>query len=173
MNIQRTIVIGVAGGALAAWFATASTSAPRPRVAPSAARTAAVDKSGAELAAEIGRLHERLHPTAVPDEPSRDLFAFGNRSSVRQAPADFPALAAPLAEDMAAPLPVALTLIGVAEDSGVRTAIVSGPGGQLFLVKAGDAVGDRYTVAGIEPSAVDLTDSAGNAGGRTVRLVLK
>ena len=80
MNITRTVLIGVAGGALAAWFAAASTSGTQPvLVQPAGPR--AVDKSGAELAAEIGRLHEHLHPTVEPDQPARDLFAFRARAS--------------------------------------------------------------------------------------------
>src|SRR5690348_8272249 len=77
MNIPRAVVFGVIGGALAAWFASASTSGPRPLAIPAVEKAGAIDKSGAQLAAEIERLHDRLHPTATPEQPQRNLFEFG------------------------------------------------------------------------------------------------
>jgi hypothetical protein len=171
MNITRTVVLGVSGGALAAWVAVASTSGTRPAVAPAPSRPTAVEKSGEELAAEIGRLHDRLHPTALPTRPARNLFEF---TATR--PAHAPALAAQTqlapAAPAAAPAPAPLALIGVAEDGGVRTAVVSGFG-QVFLVKEGEQVTDRYKVRAIESSAIELDDASGGAGDQTIRLVLK
>jgi hypothetical protein len=44
----------------------------------------------------------------------------------------------------------------------VRTAIISG-GGQLFLVKEGEAFADRYRVVRIGAEAVELHDEADDA----------
>src|SRR5262249_61781614 len=75
MNLKRTATIGVVGGALAAWLASAATSnrpVPRPIVIP----TPPIDLRGAELADEIARLRERLRPTTTPSQPGRNLFTF-------------------------------------------------------------------------------------------------
>jgi hypothetical protein len=170
MNITRTVLIGVAGGALAAWFAAASTSStPSAPIQPTATRAA--DKSGAELAAEISRLHEHLHPTVAPDQPARDLFAFRARTA-RTASANIP----PQVMDVPAepvPPPPPFSLIGVAEDSGVRTAIVSGLG-ELFLLKEGERfAAGRYTIVRIEQAAVEVADAANGPGAGAFRLTLK
>jgi hypothetical protein len=66
-----------------------------------------------------------------------------------------------------------LKLEGLAEDRGdqgpVRTAIISGFG-DIFLVKEGDHVTLRYTVAKISPDAVELTDLTDNTA---LRLALR
>jgi hypothetical protein len=66
-----------------------------------------------------------------------------------------------------------LALVGLAEDEGadgpVRTAIISG-GGDLFIVKEGDAVTSRYQVAAIAADVVVLTDVA---AGTSLRLALR
>jgi hypothetical protein len=169
MNITRAVVLGVVGGALAAWLATASTSGTRQLAPIQPARVPPVDKSGAELAAEIGRLHDRLRPTTAPAAPARDLFEFSAARIPRAGAAE------PLAV-IAAPVPVPqaprFSLIGVAEDGGVRTAIVSGPG-DVFLVKEGDRVADRYIVVRVDADAVELTDISVASDSRSVRLALK
>jgi hypothetical protein len=158
MNITRTVILGVTGGALAAWLA-ADVTGTRQIVVPTAPKTSAVDARGADLAAEIARLHDRLHPTAAPQQPARNLFEFKLNASrtpadvVHIAPAPAPELAAPAV----APEP-AFALIGVAEDGGVRTAIISGHG-QLFMVKDGELVADRYRVTHVGADAVDLDPS--------------
>ena len=67
-----------------------------------------------------------------------------------------------------------MSLIGVAEDPGadgviVRTAIISGFG-DLFLVKEGDPVTARYTVAKISGEVAELTDLTDAS---IIRLALK
>src|SRR5665213_78086 len=145
MNITRTVILGVTGGALAAWLA-ADVSGTRQIVVPPAPRTSGADARGADLAAEIARLHDRLHPTATPQQPARNLFEFTPNA------ARVPASAAGALQIDAAPaLPIApaaapepaFALIGIAEDAGVRTAIISGQG-QLFMVKDGELVAERY-----------------------------
>jgi hypothetical protein len=162
MNITRTVILGVTGGALAAWLA-ADVTGTRQIVVPPATRTSGVDARGADLAAEIARLHERLHPTAAPQQPARNLFEFRLNGARTPAPAGggigigIDVAPAPAIEPAAAPEP-AFALIGVAEDAGVRTAIISGQG-QLFMVKDGDLVAERYRVMHVGADAVDLDPS--------------
>jgi hypothetical protein len=161
MKITRTVILGVTGGALAAWLA-ADVTGTRQIVLPPAPKTSAVDARGADLAAEIARLHDRLHPTAAPQQPARNLFEFKLNASRIPAPAGGVAAVAPttapeLAAPAAAPEP-AFALIGVAEDDGVRTAIISGQG-QLFMVKDGELVAERYRVTHVGADAVDLDPS--------------
>src|SRR5574338_485629 len=87
MNARRIVWFGVSTLAIASWFASASTSGVRPPVVPiPPSRPSAVDLSMASLQSEIGRLHERLGPTAAPTR-SRDLFRFQARTHKRPSPA--------------------------------------------------------------------------------------
>ncbi|HEX4347433.1 MAG TPA: hypothetical protein VHZ73_07660 [Vicinamibacterales bacterium] len=169
MNITRVVVLGVGGGALAAWLASAATTSARPITLAPQPKAAAMEKSGAELASEIARLHDRLHPTSSPVDPSRNLFTFGaSRAAHVAAPAVAPAAeAAP-----APPVPVApaIALLGIAEDGGVRTAILS-VDDKVLLVKEGDHAGDAYTVLHIDPTAVELAGASSDS--RSTRLALK
>lgn len=172
MNLKRTATFGIVGGALAAWLAAAATSGTRDSAAPLKIETPAIDTRGAELASEIRRLHERLHPDATPREPGRNLFAFGApTASVSRPEPNATFVTEPPAAAPAAPI---LRLSGLAEDrdadgSIVRTAIISAEG-QLFLAKEGDLVTSRYRIAKISADVVELTDLLDNA---SVRLVLK
>jgi hypothetical protein len=60
-------------------------------------------------------------------------------------------------------------LIGLAEEDGARTAIISGAGDLLF-VKEGDVISSRYRVARIAPEGVELADTG---DGAILRLQLK
>lgn len=169
MPLKRLAWLGACGGALAIWFAAAATTTPSIRVAPAVAmKSAAVDASGAALAEEIERLHERLRPTAAPLH-SRDLFHYrarsGGRAAVSTAAAAVPSAIAPAATP-------AFTFIGLAEDvvGGAlqRTAIISGDGA-LFVVREGDAVTSRYRVSRISDDVVELVDERDQA---TLRLAL-
>jgi len=60
-------------------------------------------------------------------------------------------------------------LIGIAEDGGARTAILSSPA-QLLMVRDGDLVASTYRVTGISADAVELTATA---DGAILRLALK
>lgn len=162
MNVRRIVWFGVSALAIASWFASASTSGVRPPVIPPAPpRVSPLDLSLVSLQSEVGRLHERLGPTATPTR-ARDLFRFRGRvprpsasASVRH-DADVPVVAVPVV-----PVPPSLALIGVAEDAGadgvVRTAIVSGLG-DVFLVKAGESIRDRFRVGLVSADAVQIID---------------
>ncbi len=161
MKLRRVVWFGVSVLALASWMASASTSVVRAPVAPLPPVTPGeVDRSMAALQSEIGRLHERLAPTAAPTR-SRDLFRFSTRAPRRAVVA--PPVAEAEAIVPAPPVRPSLTLIGVAEDvtpdGVVRTAIVSGFG-DVFLVKAGDTIRLQYRVELVSGDAVQVVDTA-------------
>ena len=163
---KRTVLLVLALAALAAWLAAASTSGV-PSVRPIVGAPAAIDARGAALAAEIDRLHDRLRPTATP-EHNRNLFQFAARvPPVRASVA--PAVAAPTPPTIPVAVEPPFKLIGIAEDSGTRTAILSSPA-QLLMVKIGDVVASKYRVAAISADAIELTDSA---DGSVLKLILK
>jgi hypothetical protein len=173
MNVQRIAIIVVAGGALAAWLAAASTAGRRPHVAVVARTTTPVEMRGAELAAEIARLRDRLRPSATPQTPARNLFEFSRTTTPPRAAGV--GVAAPAAVEVPAPVIATppLKLVGIAEDVGpdgaVRTAIISSLG-QLFFAKPGEQVTERYQVVKISSEAAELTDLHDHS---TVTLALK
>jgi len=167
MNVNRTLAIMAISGALMAWYSAAATS-KRDVAPPIVLPTPHVDLQGADLAKEIARLHDRLRPDAMPLQPARNLFAYHAAPVRHEAPAVAPAPAPALSERVGLPQPL-LKLSGIAEDAGpdgpVRTAIISAEG-QLFLVKAGDAVTSRYTVARVSADVVELTDTIDHSSRR-------
>ena len=180
MSLKRVTTALAVGGVLAAMIVGAATSGRRRVVLAPPVQPTAVDVSGAELAAEIARLRERLRPTTPPLEPSRNLFRYSAVPALT--PGDAAALPAPgPAEPLPDPVNVAppLVLIGVAEDAGpaspdgdgapVRTAILSVLG-NLVLAREGEPVTSRYRVARISSEAVELTDVE---SGQPLRLALK
>ena len=80
MNWTRIATLGVFGGALAAWLAGAATSNGRRPIDTIVAKPTPVELHGAELAAEIARLRDRLHPTTEPQQPT-ESFQFSRRTS--------------------------------------------------------------------------------------------
>jgi hypothetical protein len=171
MHVKRTATLVVVGLPVTAWLYAAVTApsrrvsmAPMERVSPVEARSEA-------LAAEIARLHERLRPDAAPRQPGRNLFAFTARTASPAAQAARPTLSEAVVQVPIAAPP--FKLIGVAEDPGpegpVRTAIVAAPG-QMFLVREGDTVTERFRVARISADVVELTDTI---DGSTLRLALR
>ena len=172
MNVKRTVMIGAAGGAVAVWIAAAATSNTRPVAPVLPVKTNVVDQSGAELAVEVRRLHERLRPSDTPLH-SRDLFRYVAKPARPSASTAVAAPVAPPPEQPPAATVAPLKLEGLAEDHGdqgaVRTAIISGFG-DIFLVKEGDNVTLRYRVAKISTDAVELTDLTDNS---PLRLALR
>ena len=170
MNFKRTATIVVVGGVFAAWLSDAMTPVGRAPMASAVHQTRPVDARGADLAKEIARLHDRLRPDAAPSAPGRNLFEF------RKAARPLVQVAAPIeaaTPPVVAPVPqMPLTLSGIAEDPApdgiVRTAIIAGTG-QLYLVKEGDDIASRYTVAKITADGVDLK-SAGDGSVRHLAL---
>jgi hypothetical protein len=166
MNVRRTAWLGVSSVALASWFASASTTDVRAPVGPlPPSRPLAMERSLAALQSDVDRLHDRLGPTAAPTR-SRDLFHFSTPIP-KSAAAPRPSPPAVVADaPPAAPRPV-FRLIGVAEDTTadgtlVRTAIVAGAS-DLFLVKVGETVADRFRVEQVSSDAVELIDTTTSA----------
>src|SRR5947207_2449334 len=157
MNIRRAVMIGVAGGAIAVWIAAAATSNTRTVPLVVEQKPTSVDRSGAQLAVEVARLHERLRPTDTPIQ-SRNLFRYAAPSGVRSASSTAPVTPSPVVQALPPATVSPLKLEGLAEDKGdqgpVRTAIISGFG-EIFLVKEGDSVTLRYRVARISSEAVE------------------
>ena len=167
MITKKTASLVVALGALAAWFAAAATSgvrAPKPVVT---ARPQ-IDARGAVLAAEIERLHDRLRPTAAP-ELNRNLFQFAPSRAITRSAAPVADAPAPAPPPPPAAVEPPFKLIGIAEDNGTRTAILSGQN-QVLMVKDGDMVASTYRVTGISAEAIELTATA---DGKILRLALK
>ena len=128
----------------------------------------------AALADEISRLHEHLRPSAAPRQPGRNLFSFLPRQAP-VAPSSPPSLQKPaLSESIAArPAAPVMKLSGIAEDvtagGVVRTAIISAFG-QLFVVKEGELVTERYRVTRISADVAELSDVM---DGTVVRIALR
>ena len=171
MNLKRSVLLGLGGAAIALWIAAAASSVSRPPSTP-ARVTARAETSGAELASEIARLHERLRPSATPIQ-SRNLFRYTTTGAVSVAPTTGVPVAPAAPEPALAALPPSLKLVGIAEegaaDAILRTAIIAGFG-DLFMVTVGDAVTLRYRVSTVAPDAVELLDAADQT---TLRLTLK
>jgi len=162
MTWKSTAVAGVAT-ITATWLASyAPVGRPAPSVsnAPSIART---ETAAAEIQREADRLHARLVGVGAYQEPARNPFRFRARvrsAPVPRAPRREPALTV---EDLPVdptPQPTfRMTLSGIAEDivgeETIRTAIISTPD-DVFLVKVGEQVGDRYKVAKIGSDMVEL-----------------
>jgi hypothetical protein len=161
---KRTASLVVVLGALATWLASAATSGIRPS-RPAASALPKIDERGAALGAEIERLHDRLRPGVAP-EHGRNLFKF---APVHAAAAPVAAVVEPVTAAPAVASQPPFKLIGIAEDGGVRTAILSSPS-QLLMVKDGDVVASTYRVTGISADAVELTATA---DGSVLRLALK
>lgn len=162
MNLKRTATIAVVGGALIAWLAGAATS-NHSIAAPPVEAARPIEVQGAELATEIARLHDRLKPDAKPIGPGRNLFTF-RAAPVRSQALALAAPVAALSEAApSAPVPLPLTLEGIAEDAGAdgpsRTAFIAG-GGQFFMVKEGDSITPRYRVVKISADVVELSDES-------------
>lgn len=161
MNLKRTATIVVVGGAVAAWLSAAMTPNERQSAIVNV-RTPPAEIDAAGLASEVARLRERLRPQAAPTPVARNPFEFRatNPRPTRVA-VQPPALREGVATTVIVPEPP-LKLVGVAEDTGpdgpIRTAIISGGGGQLFLVKLGENVTARYEVVAISSDVVELKD---------------
>ena len=170
MNLKRTLAMAFGCAAFAAWLSAAIAPTGLP-LAPVEHRAPAAELSGAALAQEIARLHERLRPDSSPRAQPRNLFAFRvGRVVAPPAPQASPAAVEERVPSQVVGVRFGLTLSGLAEDVApdtadtrggvVRTAILSGHG-QVFLVKEGDTLVDgeaTYTVAQVSAESVELAD---------------
>ncbi len=159
------IAICCAGGALlVAYLAAANmpgSDATTPRTGTSTAATSGSESLASEVQAQAVRLRERMAQAPAPDSNPRNPFAFGAAPRPRAAAAVHAAVVDEGPAVPVVPTP-SLTLMGIAEESlplGVRrTAVIGGDADTLYLVKEGDAVGERYKVTRIGADAVELED---------------
>ena len=149
------------GGILATWLAVSpNPGAPAASPAAELRRQAAATRPD-ELNAQAARLRDRRGaPTLRPS--TRNPFRFNSaKPSPPAAPLrDRTIEPAPEPAAPAGPPQPLLTLSGIAQKSGKRTAIIAG-GAQLYLVSEGDSVAGLYTVVNVEPEAVLLRDASG------------
>ena len=175
MSFKRTATLLVIGAALAAWLYAAANSGVDSAPPLAAGNTPPIDQRGAALATEIARLRDQLRPSAAPRQPSRNVFSYGARAVPKAPPLPSPPVSTPALTEVVPlrPAPQVVKLSGIAEDNTpggwVRTAILS-MGGQLYFVKEGEKVSDRFQVVKISSDVVELTDLTDNT---TVRLALR
>jgi len=147
------------GGILATWFAVSPNTAVGP-VSPPQNVHAPAPRAFEELSVQATRLRDRRAAT-TPLEATRNPFRFNTPKPVTRPAAQRNLEAVPQVD---APAPVTpqplLTLSGIAQKGGKRTAIITGAG-QLYLVAEGETVAGLYTVVRVDPEAVLLRDAAG------------
>jgi len=153
------------GGLLATWLAVSpTTDVPTMSRASSASRLAtASEQTAQDLNALATRL--RVRTAAVTLRPStRNPFRFSPPKPATRSSAPRESLVQ--SGDVKSMSPAALagpalTLSGMAQTAGKRTAIISS-GGQIYVVKEGDSVAGLFTVIAVDPEAVLLRDAAGS-----------
>lgn len=169
MTSRKTAAYGVGAALLVTYFAAANMPSPDPPPARERAQPApATDTLAVEVRAQAARLRARMAEAPTPQAHPRNPFAFG-AVPVAQASASAIVHAA-VAEDAPAPAvdpPPALTLMGIAEESSPagprRTAVIGGPGDEIYMVIEGQAIGTRYKVTRIGADAVELEDLVSKA----------
>ena len=149
------------GGIVATWIAVSPNAGVVPASPASTVQRPSAPNALEDLSAQSARLRER-RSAATPDESTRNPFRF---KSPKPAPQPEPQRERQLPAQMestpfAPPPSPPLTLSGVAQKSGKRTAIITGSG-QLYLVGEGDIVAGRYAVVKVDPEAVLLRDADG------------
>jgi hypothetical protein len=146
---------------LGAWLASAAGIGEQsrdPSSEPQPVQITGTETLAEDVQAQAIRLRDHLATAPTPQRPSRNPFAFAPRPQTERAAAS--RVAAP-PEPLVFPEPL-LQLVGVAADQtpegAVRTAIITAEGGEMLMVKAGDAIGARYKVESIGADTVELTD---------------
>jgi type IV pilus biogenesis protein PilP len=153
-----------------AWLASAAGVGryrPSPRPAPRAAMDAGLTTLAADVQTQTARLRDRLAQAPAPSPAQRNPFSFAAPAAAPARPPVTPVATAPPVMPDLSPGEPTLTLIGVAEMPGaggpVRTAMITGPSGELLMVTAGQTLAGRYEVAGIAADAVQLKDTSSGA----------
>jgi len=170
MTTTRAAAYLGGGALLIAWFAAAGsapfqeTDAPlRDRAAVRTSGSDTLQSLASDVQAQAGRLRDRLARAPMPQQSSRNPFAFAPRE-IRTAPPQTtrPPAIAPAAPAAVVPPVPALTLIGIAEEPSPeglhRTAMIAGADDTLYMVMEGQAVAERYRVTAIGADAVQLED---------------
>ena len=159
-------------GLLGAWLASA---AGLPRTAPKfqqprrPADAVLLDQLASDVQSQTGRLRTRLAAAPEPTASSRNPFSFSAPPVIRS---PRPAAAAASSESpVIVPEPeLALDLIGIAGDNAtgtlVRTAMISGPAGELIMVASGQRILGLYDVVAVSADAVELKHVTSGAARR-------
>lgn len=174
MTSRKTAVYGVGAALLVAYLASANMpteDAPSRERAARPSATAGVESLAREVRSQAAKLHTRMAQAPVPDRNPRNPFSFGSKPRVGHAtsnpvPSDAGMVHATVAADAATPAAIAplptLTLMGIAEETTAagprRTAVISGDGDAIHMVREGQGVGTRYKVTKIGADAVELED---------------
>ena len=170
MNASRLAAWIFGLGVCTAWLSSAAgvgRSRPAPRTIPASPINAELSTLAADVQTQASRLRDRLAQAPAPSSQERNPFSFVVRAASAPRVAVRPVNPAPAIvpePQVSEPL---LTLIGVAEMAGpsgpVRTAMITGPGGDLLMVQAGQILLGRYEVAAIGADAVQLKDTGSGA----------
>ena len=148
------------GGILATWLAVSPNNGVPVNSPATVVRTSRSSRSQPEeLNAQAARLRDR-RAAATLGPSTRNPFRFSSPKRDPQPTRErvVETAAAPVVP--AGPPPPLLTLAGVAQKAGKRTAIITGAG-QIYLVGEGDSVAGLYTVVKVDPEAVLLRDASG------------
>jgi len=147
------------GGILATWLAVSPNNGVPATSPVTDVRRQALASAPEELNTQVVRLRERRDEARLR-ESTRNPFRFSSPKPAPQSTRErvFDAVAQPV--EPVTPPPPMLTLSGVAQQAGKRTAIISGAG-QIYLVGEGDSVAGLYTVVKVDAEAVLLRDAAG------------
>ncbi|MEO8078370.1 MAG: hypothetical protein ABI818_18730 [Acidobacteriota bacterium] len=172
MTPERTAAYIGGGILLAAWLTSAAAVTQQPRVGPAPRPTpesVQLDALASEVQSQATRLRQRLASAPAPQVPIRNPFVFSSRRAEVRPAAARPLAAPPMETALPAPIEPDLVLLGVAEQDGIRTAMMAA-GDELLMVTAGQPVGGRYSVSAVGPDDVELKELV---TGVTRRLALK
>ncbi len=178
MSTKRGVQFVGGAALLAAWLVAAADQDREGQAAPASRDGSALDRAetlARDIQSQAARLRARLATAPEPGGSSRNPFAFHvPPPQPRPVPRGATRPAGDLRPALSVPEPPPFSLSGIAEDENpagvrIRTAVLSGMG-DVFLVKAGDTVRERYSVIAVGADAVELNDLV---TGRTIRLGLR
>lgn len=163
MRATRLAALGVGGGLVVTWLAAAGMRPATLQVEQTSADRPPAERAMPSIEENAQRLHERLQPPSGLTRSRRNPFQF---VEMEGKPTPAAPSAAPVRDVALIPTGPAVKLVGIAEatsaDGLVRTAVIS-VAGQLFLVKAGEAVTSRYVVTNVGADDVELQDQITHA----------
>ncbi len=157
MTSSRVTALLSGLGLLATWVASVppGAQAPVPVRLPAASGASRADAPLPVIQVNTDRLRVDADRRDGFIHPRRNPFEFSARAIPLAVPTH-PIPAAASAEALPpVPPPPPFTLAGIAEDLGVRTAVLSSQR-DVFLVREGDVVDGRYTVGKIGADGVEL-----------------
>lgn len=164
MRMSATRVAAWIGctGLLGAWLASAAglpRSAPKFQPPRRPADAVLLDQLASDVQSQTGRLRTRLAAAPEPTAAARNPFSFSAPPVIRTPRPAAPAAPIDVPLSIPAPEPT-LDLIGIAGDRAtgtvVRTAMISGPAGELIMVASGQRILGLYDVVAVSADAVEL-----------------